>query len=241
MKYSELYDQALKNSFGAVKRDINEVKAKNSLIDERLKNSFSNIKRDMDSLKKSIEGIKAGKEKPIELDGFNDRLSRIESAVENINEEEINKINSRIDNLKKGLGTIGEKGIGADLFEIRVNKIESDIENIKNDFSKDTGKLGISKDFESDLAMVKSELKALDEAAINKEYFENEINSLKEELDVDSKLKKLENKISEPVIKEVVIEKPVIKEVIKKVPVKTSKKKGEKGAFTKMIDFFAEN
>lgn len=175
MKYSELYDQALRSSFAAVKRDINDVKAKNSLIDEKLKNSFSNIKKDMDYLKESIEELKA--RKPIELDGFNERLSRIESAVE----------------------------------------------DIKNDYFKDTGELDISGDLDS----IKSQLKALDEAAVSKGDIENAVNSLKDELDIDSKLKELEKKIS----------KPVINEVVKKA----SKKKGEKGTFSKMIDFFAED
>jgi len=183
MKYSELYDNALRNSFAAVKRDINEIKAGNSLIDEKLQRAFSNIKRDMGYLKKSVEEIKAGKEKPIELDGFNDRLGRIESSVE----------------------------------------------SIKNDFSKDTGKLDISRDL--DIDNIKLQLKTLDEAAVSKDELEDAVNSLKDELDIDSKFKKIEKKISEPVIKEVVIEKKV----------KAPKKKGEKGTFTKMIDFFAED
>lgn len=174
MKYSELYDKALRNSFAAVKRDIDEIKAGNSLIDEKMKRAFSNIKKDMGYLKESIEEIKEGKEKPI--DGFDERLSRIESAVE----------------------------------------------AIKDDFSDD-GKPDISKDFDS----IKSQLKALDEAAVSKDDIENAIGSLKDEL--DSGLKELEGKISEPVIREVVKEK------------KASKKKGGKGTFTKMVDFFAED
>lgn len=192
MKHSKI-NEALRNSFAAVKRDINEIKARNSLIDIKLKNSFSNIKKDMGYLKKAVEEVKARREKFIEEDYLNERLSKIDSAIE----------------------------------------------NIKNDYTKKLEKDSL-KDF--DLDSIKSQLKTLDEARIKNGYnFEKAIDSLKEELDIDSKLKELESKISKPVIKEVVIEKPVIKEVVKEKKAKSPKKKKEKGMFTKMIDFFAED
>ncbi len=292
MEYSELYDQTLKNSFAAIKKDINGIKARDSLIDEKLKNSFSNIKKDMGYLKKSIEELKA--QKPAEMDNLNGRLGRIESAVDGIKNDfskDIRKLEkddkakvtrkkfskdlkrlkktvyknfgSSLDTIKSELKSLDEAGTrhGNDLREAidslkeeldvdsKLEKIE---ERISNDIKK--SEKNSSKDFESDLGSIKSQLKALDEAAVSKGDFENAIDSLKEELDIDPKLKKIEERISKPVIKEVIKkepvvikevikEKPIVKEVIKEKPVKVSKRaeKEKKGAFSKMIDFFAED
>ena len=123
MKYSELYDKALRNSFVVVKKDINEIKAGNVLIDEKLKIAFFNIKSDMGYLKKSVEEIKAGEKKPIELDG-NGRLSRIESAVETI-KKDLSK-DARKPDITRNLEDLDIDSIKSELKALDKARIESE-------------------------------------------------------------------------------------------------------------------
>ena len=251
MKYSE----ALRNSFAAVKRDIDEIKAGNSLIDTKLKNSFANFKRDVEDLRKSTEELKARKENSISVDYLNERLGKIDSSVEAIKNEADSKISDIKDGFSKDIERLEKDDKIEDIrseFSNDIKRLEKDrIKNVRKDFSSDIKRLekNISENFESDLKDIKSELKALDKARMkNGHIFEKAIDSLKDELDISSKLKKIEKRISKPVIKEVIKKEPVVikeiikeKPVIKKVPVKTSKKKEGKGMFTKIVDFFAED
>lgn len=207
--YSE---KAVRNSFAAVKKEIEEVKARQSLMDAKLKNSFANFKSDVNSLKESVEGLKGGKDNFISLGHFNGKLEKINAAISAIRDD----------------------------FSRKGDSLNDDLNGIRSE-------LGWLKKERSSLAEIRSELKALNKArARNSHDFEKEIDSLRAELDVSSELKRLEKKISEPVVKEVVVEKPVVKEIVKEVikekPAKKGKKasKDKKGAFSKMIDFFAE-
>ncbi|MEK0371131.1 MAG: hypothetical protein QQN55_08260, partial [Nitrosopumilus sp.] len=87
-------------------------------------------------------------------------------------------------------------------------------------YNKKLGK-NIPGNSKNELEEIRSGLKELNNTVVNKDDFENAIDSLKEELDIDSKLKEIEKKIPKTAVKEVIKEKQVIKEVIKKVPAET--------------------
>jgi len=232
MKYSEL---DLKNSLDTVKKDIDELKIRNSLMDTKLKNSFFNIKRDMDFLKESIEKIKTEKEDFSNLEHLGDRLSKISSAIENI---------------RNVFSKESKTGFFKDIKTVVTKTPENNLKEIKTSLKDlEKARKSNSHNFESSIYSLKedvnSKLREL-ETKIPKPVtkdFENSIGSLKE--DIASELKNLEKKIPEQVTKEVIKEE-VVKEEPIEVTVQEEKKevkeeKKGKNIFTKMIDFFAED
>lgn len=82
MEYDE---KALRSSFAAVRRDIEEIKAKNAGIDNKLKGAFLKIREDMDFLKAEIGQIK-GSKSDNGFRHFEDRLEEIDAAIREIKE-----------------------------------------------------------------------------------------------------------------------------------------------------------
>lgn len=123
MKDSEL---ALKNSFTAVKKDIDEIKTMNFVINTMLRNSFSNIKKDMDFLKEGVAEIKVERESIIELEQLNDKLSKVESSIENIRADFSNGFENNLINIRAELRSIDKARMNNN-FEEKIDSLREDV------------------------------------------------------------------------------------------------------------------
>ena len=212
-------------------------------IEEKLRNSFANIKREMRELQAGLAVLQA---KPAP-----DAAQKAEHALAELKQagtKEISKLMSQFDAVKADVSRLQKNDLAADVGRLREEigaiDVSRDLKQLKKEFRKE---------LDDELADIRSLVHGMEKGLGRMDSVAAQAAAaVKDEL--NEHIDALRKKLAEPVIREVIREKPVIREVVREVmkpaavkgrksaqrPKEAEGEEKKKGAFSKMIDFFAE-
>jgi len=237
--------EAVKNSFAAVRKEIDALKQRNASMDAKLQNSFSNFKKDMDALRQSIGELKARKDAAIDLRPVNDRMSRVESSIEYLKREtDVSELRSKmgiaerlsreVDDLK---GQIKQLDFSRDIAQLKKRSDNGAIDELRNELrelkKRNTGSEAIGelrnelKELQkqgsglAEAEELREELRGLEKARVREAHrLDKVLEELRREWEASLEALREELDVSAELRKlEKRVSKPVVKEIVKEVPV----------------------